>query len=331
MRFLMVWSVMLGLALAVPVTFTYTPPQGLDLSEGAYTYKFLINGGWPGSMWAGGGFGQKLDPQADRCTDDGFGGQNALRVIGAQPENPQATGIGPARPEPSADLNFEHDPKLPKFVSVAAGRLSVRFAAGEGAVKWAIVQAEGKNYPMHRQLWQEGNEIWRVALPAGVKSYRIRLETAANKPAVFGPFGVNHPLTGLDWVGKSVGYQIFPERFWNGDKTNDAQALETDEYNFNQTWKGDPQAPRPYLSNWNDPPARCTAATSTLAAIWPGSWKNFRTSRPWGSNSSTSTRSSTPVPPTATTPTTTAKSPPSSAMRPSCGGCWTRPTPRGCG
>lgn len=268
MRLLMLLWIAMGLALAVPVAFTYAPPQGhpaiaakrglevrsvslrgsfhnqeeapvkpgsgvgkivLELAGGTYTYK----GGWPNDRGTSG----EPDPQAS---------------------NPPPTGpipvVGPTRPQPSGDLNFEHDPKLPKFVSLAADGLSVRFQAGEGSVKWAIVQAEGRNHPMHRQLWQDGSEIWRVALPPSIKNYRIRLETAQNKPAVFGPFDANHPLVGLDWVGKSIGYQVFPERFWNGDKTNDMRALETDEYRFNETWNRNPQATKPYLSNWNDPP-----------------------------------------------------------------------------
>lgn len=173
MRLLMLLWIALGLALAVPVAFTYAPPQGhpaiaakrrlevrsvslrgsfhnqeeapvkpgsgagkivLELAGGTYTYK----GGWPNDKGTSG----EPDPQAS---------------------NPPPTGpipvVGPTRPQPSGDLNFEHDPKLPKFVSLAADGLSVRFQAGEGSVKWAIVQAEGRNYPMHRQLWQDGSEI----------------------------------------------------------------------------------------------------------------------------------------------------------------------------
>jgi hypothetical protein len=50
-----------------------------------------------------------------------------------------------------------------------------------------------------------------------------------------------------------VGYQIFPDRFYNGDPANDALALDTDEANFS------PYAPAPILSAWNDPitPLHC--------------------------------------------------------------------------
>jgi len=54
----------------------------------------------------------------------------------------------------------------------------------------------------------------------------------------------------VPWVGSSVGYQIFPERFWNGDPSNDALALKTDEVNFNPLWSG----PQPSISpSWTSP------------------------------------------------------------------------------
>ncbi|MBC7318959.1 glycoside hydrolase family 13 protein, partial [Candidatus Bipolaricaulota bacterium] len=57
----------------------------------------------------------------------------------------------------------------------------------------------------------------------------------------------------IAWVGKTIGYQIFPDRFYNGDPENDALALATDEANFS------PLAPDPILSAWNDPitPLHC--------------------------------------------------------------------------
>lgn len=50
------------------------------------------------------------------------------------------------------------------------------------------------------------------------------------------------------------GGQIFPERFYNGDSSNDALALETDEYRFNQVWQRS-SGPKPHLSRWGDPPS----------------------------------------------------------------------------
>jgi cyclomaltodextrinase / maltogenic alpha-amylase / neopullulanase len=43
------------------------------------------------------------------------------------------------------------------------------------------------------------------------------------------------------------GYQVFPDRFQNGDLGNDALALSDDEYRFNQVWQ-ERGGPRPYLA-----------------------------------------------------------------------------------
>jgi glycosidase len=57
----------------------------------------------------------------------------------------------------------------------------------------------------------------------------------------------------LAWVGVRGGYQVFPDRFQNGDPRNDALALSDDEYHFNQVWQ-EKGGPRPYLARPQDPP-----------------------------------------------------------------------------
>jgi len=102
-----------GSAVADEVTFTFVPPDGwavesvslrgsmngwgetameagddgnwtvkVDLEPGEYEYKFFINGEWPQDMetWLD---GFAVDETADGYTDDGHGGQNAIRVVGA--------------------------------------------------------------------------------------------------------------------------------------------------------------------------------------------------------------------------------------------------------
>ena len=97
----------------VPVTFTYVPAPGeqvtsvslrgsfnnwgewpmkrqpdgswsitVQLAPGTYQYKYFINGQWPHDM-ATGHNGKPIDPQADKYVDDGYGGRNAVRVIKA--------------------------------------------------------------------------------------------------------------------------------------------------------------------------------------------------------------------------------------------------------
>lgn len=66
---------------------TYDPATGLwsvtvRLDPGTVRYKYVINGSWVGNMSTdhpvGGG---PVDPAADGYVDDGFGGQNAVRIV----------------------------------------------------------------------------------------------------------------------------------------------------------------------------------------------------------------------------------------------------------
>ncbi|MCX7803456.1 MAG: alpha-amylase, partial [Meiothermus ruber] len=69
----------------------------------------------------------QVDAEAEGCTDDGQGGKNALREVGRVADAPTEAG----------GLALEHDPSQPRFVSEAAGRLSVRFQVPAGSIRSA--------------------------------------------------------------------------------------------------------------------------------------------------------------------------------------------------
>ncbi|MCS7068732.1 MAG: alpha-amylase family glycosyl hydrolase [Meiothermus sp.] len=256
----------------IAVTFTYDPPVGLEvrsvslrgsfnnwaelpmqkteegvwqvvveLPPGLVQYKFFINGQWPRNMCEDETFGTpQVDLEAERCEDDGQGGQNALREVGRAADHTPDTG----------GLAFVHDPNRPQFVSQAAGRLSVRFQVPEGSIQRAVLLAD-RPYPMAPQLTAPDGEVWRAALPLTVKAYRIQILDKDGQEQTFGPYQTPaRPFRAVDWVAGRVGYQIFPDRFWNGDPRNDRRALETSQARFDQTWTGR----LPYLSRWSDPP-----------------------------------------------------------------------------
>lgn len=271
----LLWLLLLGFSWAqqkIAVTFTYDPPYGLEvrsvslrgsfnnwaelpmqqtedgvwqvaveLPSGPIQYKFFINGQWPKDMCEDETFGTpQVDAEAEGCTDDGQGGQNAVRTIGRAAENPTD----------SSGLAFEHDPSQPRFVSQAAGRLSVRFQVPVDSIRSAVLRAD-RDYPFALQLSTPDGETWRVALPPALRQYRIEVVDKDGQEQTFGPFEVPAQVfRAVDWVAGRVGYQIFPERFWNGDPRNDRRALEATQARFDQTWSGQP----PYLSRWTDPP-----------------------------------------------------------------------------
>jgi cyclomaltodextrinase / maltogenic alpha-amylase / neopullulanase len=194
-----------------------------ELEEGRHEYKFFINGQWPVDMcddrtWGDPRNGFWIDPDAEECVPDGNQGRNA--VIDLEPAGLPA-GVG-----------FQHDPRNAAHLSVAGGRLSIRFRVNPQEVRSASVSIGGPSVPMHHQLSYRTHEVWRASVPEGTASYSLALETAGGTE-VFGPFTVPGTLfRTVPWVGGAVGYQIFPERFWNGDPSNDHHTVETDAHAY---------------------------------------------------------------------------------------------------
>ena len=255
----------------ISVTFTYDPPYGLEvrsvslrgsfnnwaelpmqkteegvwqvtveLPPGPVQYKFFINGQWPKDMCEDETFGTpQLDAEAEGCVDDGQGGRNAVREVGRVVE-------APSEPEKAW---LEHDPTQPRFLSQVAGRLSVRFWTSQ-EVRSATLLAD-RPYPMLLQLGTLEGAMWRGTLPLSVQQYRLQVVDQEGQAQTFGPYQVPaQRFSAVDWVAGRVGYQIFPDRFYNGDPRNDRLALQTSQARFDQTWSGKP----PYLSRWTDPP-----------------------------------------------------------------------------
>ena len=193
------------------------------LPDGRYEYKFYINGTWPADMCNDRAWGHPandywIDKNALGCVPDGVNGQNAVVDVGT---SGGTTGLG-----------FQHEPQNAAHLSAAGGRLSVRFRVNQKQVQSATIRVGGDTLPMHLQLNYRLQDVWRAALPEATTSYSLSVRTATGTQQ-FGPFTV--PATrfrAVPWVGTSVGYQIFPERFWNGDPSNDSLAIITDQYPF---------------------------------------------------------------------------------------------------
>ncbi len=208
----------------------------VDLPDGTHAYKFYINGEWIPDMcydttWGDPATGYMVDPDAAGCVPDGNGGQNAVVVLG------------------DVALDFRHSPGSPVDVSSAAGVLSVRFRVHSGVATGARVIADGDTAVAARQMMAGVDAVWRASVPEGAASYTIEVETA-DSTAVFGPFEPPaEPFTAVPWVEDAVGYQIFPERFWNGDPSNDSAALATDEYYFSDV----STTPPSLTTDWSGP------------------------------------------------------------------------------
>ncbi|HEX6588938.1 MAG TPA: alpha-amylase family glycosyl hydrolase [Longimicrobiales bacterium] len=228
------------------------PPNGTDIpftlrddgswaayveldSATTYEYKFVINGQWI----------------ADMCDDPTWGHEEAggfvhLEADGCVGENSNAVIV-----LADVGIGFSHSPGDPVHVSVANDTLSIRFRARRDRVLSARVMSEADTSQMYVQLVTGLDDVWRGALPVSTGSYIIEIVTA-DGPEGRGPYAVPADLfRSVPWVSDAVGYQIFPDRFWNGDPSNDSLALTTDEFHYNDLWTTNGPT---LASSWDAPP-----------------------------------------------------------------------------
>ena len=268
----------IGLALAAEFTFTYVPledeevvsvslrgsfnswgewpmeeqPDGtwsitVNLEPGEYQYKFYINGKWPQDMSTARA-GGPVDPNAVGYINDGFGGQNAICRI---------------KEEVTGGVNLVHNPDDPAYLCIADERLVIRLKTSPHKVaKVFLVTDEGK-WPMKRQLQWEYGEVFRLSLefPDSLK-YRFightiegtEFSLPEDPSQSFSFDGINY-FPQLKWVSQGIVYQIFPERFYNGNPKNDVLALKSDEFHYNEQWAQNKLwvEEGPSLANWNVP------------------------------------------------------------------------------
>lgn len=153
-------------------------------------------------------------------------------------------------PAPSSTALLAHDPRDPTLLSIADGRRAVRLRATDGLVRAALVRTPLGDRPMHPQLTDRGVTLWRASIEDTPTPYTLVVTTAAGTRTL-GPFTAPDSLfRALPWVGSAVGYQIFPERFANGDPSNDSLTLRTDEWAFmDPSVRGAP----PTLTSWDGP------------------------------------------------------------------------------
>lgn len=192
---------------------TWRAKRNLDI--GTYQYKFVVNG----DTWL-------VDPKAKESFDDGNGHTNSLlRVVPEDYKTPAKVGDGVIAK--STLLHRLNAPDL--VVDGEYARLLLRVRPND-VQSVAVMLDSGKSISMTRVA---GNEITDTYLaqfkidPNQQLSYTFKLSDGNTShtyspldgqkinPAKYQEFQVP------GWAGKSVFYQIFPDRFANGDKSND--------------------------------------------------------------------------------------------------------------
>ncbi|HVP13665.1 MAG TPA: alpha amylase N-terminal ig-like domain-containing protein [Phycisphaerae bacterium] len=205
----------------------------LEIPDGVYHYKILVNG----CIWL-------EDPNADPQfrEPDNRGGFNSGVLVGLD-----GTKLGPAKPDHLNSDALKHDPANGKYLTPIAKNLVVltlRTLANDVQAVDVIRPGTGPGVAMRRVDSQFGFDYWSAQILTGAATgsresawttYAFRL-TDGSEHAVFGRKGVAADANDRecyfrldakmefqtpDWAKTAVWYQIFPERFRNGDPKND--------------------------------------------------------------------------------------------------------------
>ncbi|MBK7187384.1 MAG: hypothetical protein IPH86_01470 [bacterium] len=210
-------------------TYTVT----LLLAQGTYQYKFVVDGNW------------KQDPNNAEATDDGFGGKNSVMKV----DGSFATisiGLGDAKIF-SDDLEpvFDYstcNPVSPTEVVLTArahlgdvDKLVVHYNVGSGAWTPGESKTSIAMKPAEKDAsFQYYRATVKLGKPDDVLQYVIAYHDGDHReffgargmtaaaPVAFAYRAADHtPFLTPDWAKDGIVYQIFPERFANGDKAND--------------------------------------------------------------------------------------------------------------
>ncbi len=139
----------------------------IPLEPGEYQYKFYVNGRWPNDMEHGPG-GAPVDPEATRYVPDGYGGQNAVRLVG--------TGAAEAPPPAPAALD-ERMAEMKRSMPAASIAVFPVIVGNEASPRVAELVA----------LMLERCDVKRIEVPAQAFNVSARSDIWHNA-GVFGTF-----------------------------------------------------------------------------------------------------------------------------------------------
>jgi cyclomaltodextrinase len=234
----------------------------LELPRGKHYYKFVING----TVW-------QHDADNPATETDGHSGFNSVLDLGNQaPPTAGKRGDG--------DVNADqliHDPAQLEYACAVDGgrRLVVRLHALREDVERVRVSAspkplEGDAVPARRLAVVDGRDVWEARLtwaaPPGRVRYGFSLEdgqaTAAKFPAGRERFSATTEVKFAtpEWVRDAIFYQIFPDRFADGDPSRHADKPRRPE---GKPWHIDDR----YLEAWDAEPSHFNHMGGDLAGI----------------------------------------------------------------
>jgi glycosidase len=149
--------------------------------------------------------------------------------------------------------DLRYDPSNRAHLNLLAdGRIEFRVVAESGLQAGNLVLGDGSGMEMGRSISGPRFDVWQVAIDRPVEplSYTFAFRAADSRPVHLVPAGVSNAVERLDrwildpddltsfevpeWMRGAVIYQIFPERFHNGDPSLDPESV--DEWGTQPHW-----------------------------------------------------------------------------------------------
>lgn len=208
----------------------------LRLPFGKHQYKFVLDG----QNWI-------MDPNAQKNEADASGNQNSILLL-LPPDYARPASPSDGQTALSA---LQHPREVPRL-NYDRGQLSLSLRARAGDVQAAILHLNNRTLPMALTSSDDLYAFYTARLPWNRKSdlsYRFEIRDGqarkylgangvASSAAQARPFVLRaatfKPFEVPRWVEQSVLYQIFPDRFENGDKSNDPPDVQP--WNAKPTW-----------------------------------------------------------------------------------------------
>lgn len=199
----------------------------LSVEPGRHRYKLIVDGIW------------MPDPANPLREPDPFGGENSLLVV--DPEGPSRLSWNQLREDLSL-LHSRRDRYL-ELNRISEGDFELRFIWHPGLEADMTAVIEGVEYKLHPLGVSGKNAVWHCFFQTSLPrvGMLIRVETDGLSLG-YGAEGFSFDPDSLsprqletaslpvfavpDWVRSAVIYQIFPDRFCNGDPGNDSDFSE---------------------------------------------------------------------------------------------------------
>ncbi len=194
----------------------------LPLEAGCYRYKLIVDGNW------------MPDPGNPLRESDPFGGENSLLVV------PHENLPGLSWKQIGEDLS-RLDERVGRYLElnrISEEDYELRFNWYPGLDAALVALIDGREYRLNRLGVSGNKEVFHCRFSTNQPDMEVLIRAKHEDFSIlYGADGFTHSLKGAkplridlvglpifavpDWVRSAIIYQIFPDRFCNGDPSND--------------------------------------------------------------------------------------------------------------